>query len=164
MPNATKKPALTLPTLPAPIRAPAFVVQPSRNKMLDAAWKGFKAGQKADASPAAVARPKESVVEHEGYRRLVAARPCMNCHRQRRSQAAHPPPTGKGIKADDRECFPLCCDGPRYKGCHPKFDNYELMPHDKAVKQAKKWGAQTRREVEAEGAWPKDLPRYKAKP
>lgn len=107
-----------------------------------------------------VAHPKDDAVRSEKYLRLVAQRPCKNCHRRGPSQAAHPPPKGKQIKQDDREAFPLCADGPRRKGCHPKFDNYDLMPHAAAVKQAKKWGAETRAEIQAEGTWPKRLPMF----
>lgn len=138
--------------------------------MLQAAWAGHIAAQKAESrSSKAAAKPevahqKENAVRSEPYRRLVAARPCKNCGRQKRSQAAHVPPDGKGIKVDDRETFPLCCDGPRYKGCHPKFDGYELFPRDQAVKQGKRWAAETRREIEAEGLWPAKLPKWGKKP
>lgn len=107
-----------------------------------------------------VAHRKDEAVRSEPYLRLVALRPCKNCGRRGPSQAAHPPPKGKQIKQDDREAFPLCADGPRRKGCHPKFDNYDLMPHAAAVKQAKKWGAETRAEIEAEGKWPKKLAKW----
>ncbi len=192
-----------------------FVVAPSKNKILQAAWAGHIAVQRAEGkkkpvpaevhkpprktaskvtevhkpaekahkhvatyyghhSPKALelagrelvaahpfsSHPKEECVEHEGYRRLVAARPCENCGRQKRSQAAHVPPDGKGMKRDDRLTFALCCDGPRFKGCHPKFDQYELMPHDKAVAQGLKWARKTRREIAAAGKWPKNLPAW----
>jgi hypothetical protein len=110
-------------------------------------------------------RLKESVVESEPYRRLVAARACASCSREGHSQAAHVPPSGKGIKTDDRETFPLCADGPRagQKGCHPLFDSWKLVPGGRpgAVKQGKKWAAQTRAAIEAEGSWPKKLPKFK---
>lgn len=158
-----------MPPSTSPITREAFVVAPSKNKMLQVAWSGHKAAQRAEgkASKAGekpeVARPKEDVITSEPYRRLVAARPCKNCGRQKRSQAAHVPPSGKGIKTDDRETFPLCCDGPRYKGCHPKFDQFQLMPRDQAVKQGKQWAAETRAEIEAAGEWPKKLPRWSKK-
>lgn len=101
--------------------------------------------------------PKENAVEHEGYRRLVAGFPCARCFVWGYSQAAHPPPTGKGIKEDDRECFPLCCTREGQIGCHYLFDNYKLMPHDAAVEQAKQWGRETRAKVINRGLWPKGL-------
>jgi hypothetical protein len=143
----------------------AFVVAPSRNKIVQAAFAGLERERRAEKKASKsvekpeVAHPKDDIVRSEAYRRLVAARPCKNCGRHKRSQAAHVPPEGKGIKVDDRETFPLCCDGPRYKGCHPKFDQYELMPRDKAVKQGRKWAAETRAEIQAEGLWPKNLPK-----
>lgn len=113
-----------------------------------------------EANNRALAHPKDQPVESEPYRRLVAALPCCNCHRQGRSQAAHVPPDGKSIKLDDRLTFPLCADGPRYRGCHPKFDNYELMPRPKAVKKGLQWAAETREQIDAAGEWPRGLPKY----
>jgi hypothetical protein len=142
---------------PIPIRGPSI---------LDIAWAGLRAADKkaakAEEKPEA-ALPKDAPVRSEPYRRLVAARPCKNCGRQRHSQAAHVPPAGKAIKQDDRETFPLCADGPYGKGCHPKFDQFELMPRDKAVRQGRKWAAETRAEIEADGTWPKRLPKWKGK-
>lgn len=145
-----------------------FVVAPSRNKILQAAWAGHKAAQKAegkakpDEAPAG-SIPKENPVRSEAYRRLVASMPCKQCHVQGYGQAAHPPPAGKAIKQDDRGCFSLCTTraGPQgaIEGCHPKFDSYKLMPHDAAVKQAAIWGAETRAEIIAADEWPKKLPR-----
>lgn len=150
-----------------------FVIAPSRNRMLAAAWAGYQAQMKGEAKGAKkasaaeekpeVAYPKEKVVRSEPYRRLVAALPCKNCSRPKRSQAAHVPPDGKGIKVDDRDTFPMCATGNYGKGCHDRFDQYELMPRDKAVKQAKKWAAETRQQIEAAGLWPKNLPKWKEK-
>lgn len=102
---------------------------------------------------------KEGAVECEAYRRLVAAYPCKACGIAGISQAAHPN-TGKGggIKTDDRLCFPLCCDQPGRRGCHPKFDQGAL--YDKATRRALEpvWGADTRRQIIADGAWPRHLP------
>lgn len=141
----------------------SFVVTPGRNPIIAAAWAGLRAAEKKGASKQVekpeVAHPKEAAVRSEPYRRLVAARPCKNCGRQKHSQAAHVPPAGKGIKQDDRETFPLCADGPYGKGCHPKFDQYELMPREQAMKQGRKWAAQTRAEIAAEGLWPARLPK-----
>ncbi|WP_114968309.1 hypothetical protein [Rhodoferax ferrireducens] len=114
---------------------------------------------------AVVILPKEDIVRSEPYRRLVAARPCINCHIEGYSQAAHPPPTGKGIKEDDRECFPLCCihpgaDGELVPGCHADFDNYRLVPASDVRALAASWGAQIRKEIRDEGKWPKGLPHF----
>ena len=63
------------------------------------------------------ARPKQNAIEHEGYRRLVAAMPCKACGIEGYSQAAHVPPDGRGIKQDDREIFALCCTRSGINGC-----------------------------------------------
>lgn len=107
------------------------------------------------------ARPKQNAIEHEGYRRLVAAMPCKVCGIAGISQAAHPNTgKGQGIKTDDRECFPLCCDQPGRAGCHPKFDQGALFT--KAVRRELEpvWGADTRRAIEAAGLWPANLPKW----
>lgn len=110
----------------------------------------------ADASPPIA---KMDVCRHEGYRRLVALLPCKLCGIDSYSQAAHPN-TGKGTgtKTDDRLCFPLCCDRPGVRGCHPQFDQHALMSKDarRAVEPA--WGADTRRQITAMGLWPANLP------
>jgi hypothetical protein len=100
---------------------------------------------------------KENAVEHEGYRRIVASFRCARCFVFGWSQAAHPPPTGKSRKEDDRTCFPLCCTRPGQIGCHYLFDNYKLMPHDESVEQAREWGRETRAKVINKGLWPKGL-------
>ena len=112
-------------------------------------------------SDAVVASPKENAVRSEPYRRLVAALSCCACGVEDYSQAAHPPPTGKGRKEDDRECFPLCCDRPLVVGCHFKFDQYQLVPEDMMRAQAAFWGANTRTEIYHAGNWPVGLPAFK---
>ncbi len=104
--------------------------------------------------------PKQNAVYSEPYRRLVADRPCMECGVWNYSQAAHPPPTGKSRKEDDRETFPLCCDRPNVEGCHPKFDQYKLYPREEAEEKAAEWARETRLDIIAQGQWPKRLPLY----
>lgn len=106
--------------------------------------------------------PKEPErIEHEGYRRLVAALPCSRCGIQGYSQAAHPN-TGKtkGRKADDRECFPLCCDRLGVVGCHFMFDQHQLWTADVAEFFELAWGLRTRTTIEVNGEWPKNLPKW----
>ncbi len=179
----------------------AFVIAPSRNPIVRAAFAGLRAAERAEkkASKAkpkseaelkslahralhekakgtpgaakaarelmkALARPKENVVVSESYRRLVAMGACKNCGVQGFSQAAHEPPGGKGIKRDDRGCFPLCTTraGPKgaIEGCHPQFDRYELFNHAKTHRMAKQWGAETRAEILDAGIWPKKVPKW----
>ncbi|APW38459.1 hypothetical protein RD110_15660 [Rhodoferax koreense] len=104
--------------------------------------------------------PKENALECEAYLRLVASLPCIRCSIVGYSQAAHPPPTGKGIKRDDRLCFPLCTVRVGIKGCHGPFDNYELMSHADAVRQALVWAAQVRAVIVGFRLWPKNLPMW----
>lgn len=103
---------------------------------------------------------KDHPMRSEPYRRLVAAMPCANCGIEGHSQAAHPTPTGKGIKEDDRLCFPLCADRPMQQGCHSKFDQYKLIPKHLMDEYAADWGFLTRGLIAARGLWPANLPRW----
>ena len=87
--------------------------------------------------------PKAAPVRSEPYRRLVASLPCANCGIEGYSQAAHPPPTGKGIKESDLECFPLCCARPGINGCHADFDQYRLAPKAGMRDLAWRWTGDT---------------------
>lgn len=102
---------------------------------------------------------KQNAIEHEGYRRLVAAMPCMNCRINDNSQAAHPN-TGKakGMKADDRLCFPLCAVRFNAPGCHYLFDQHQLFPRAERAGVEQRWAAETRAAILAAGLWPKTLP------
>lgn len=138
-----------------------FVVAPSRNRIVQAAFAGLAAANKAATKkPARPDIPKEAVVRSEPYRRLVASMPCRHCHKPGPSQAAHIPTSGKGIKTDDRQTFALCADGPRYKGCHPQFDQYQLGDHAWTVAQGEEWARETRLEITVAGEWPKKLALY----
>lgn len=104
---------------------------------------------------------KQDAVVSEPYRRLVATLPCKVCGIAGISQAAHPNTgKGQGLKTDDRECFPLCCDQPGRVGCHAKFDQGALFT--KAVRRELEpaWGADTRRTIKARGLWPKGVPEW----
>ena len=105
-----------------------------------------------------VQMPKCQPARHEGYRRLVAAMPCIRCGAVGRSQAAHAN-AGKGmaIKADDREAFPLC--GPAFAdpGCHARLDQGALYPKAERREHEERWAAQTRAAIRAAGLWPRDL-------
>jgi hypothetical protein len=103
-------------------------------------------------------QPKENAVYHEGYRRIVASLPCIICGIEGRSQAAHPPPSAKGRKEDDRKTFPLCAPAPDHIGCHTLFDQYKLFTAEETRARAVLMGIETRYEVMTRGLWPKDLP------
>jgi hypothetical protein len=102
--------------------------------------------------------PKQNHVRSETYRRLVASLPCVSCGIDGYSQAAHPPPTGKGIKEDDRECFPLCCARVGNMGCHAAFDQYRLITKARMRAMAASWGEKTRAALAS--VWPKGLEPY----
>lgn len=110
------------------------------------------------AAPAP-AIPKAEPLRSEPYRRLVAMFPCKFCGIAGYSQAAHPN-TGKGAgtKTDDRLCFPLCCDRPGQRGCHSLFDQGALLGKEarRAIEPA--WAADTQRQIQMQGLWPKKLP------
>lgn len=111
---------------------------------------------------AIVSRPKENAIYSRPYRLQVAQLPCACCGRVGYSQAAHPTPTAKGRKEDDRTCFPLCCTRLLEEGCHVEYDQYRLIPTAEMDRQAAVWGAQTRALIMAAGKWPKNLPYYAA--
>ena len=67
-------------------------------------------------------------VRDEDYRRWVASLPCYECRIHGYSQCAHPNSgKAKGKKQSDAGCFPMCCDRPGVKGCHSRFDQYEIV-------------------------------------
>lgn len=111
--------------------------------------------------PACTAMEKDRPMRHEGYRRLVAALPCMWCGRQGRSNHAHENDgKGMGLKADDRRAMPLCVDDMGKQGCHAAFDQYALIDggRDAHVELGKLMANQTRQLIRMAGRWPKDLP------
>lgn len=95
--------------------------------------------------------PKSTPLRDEAYRRLVAALPCMACGIVGYTQAAHPN-TGKGLsmKADDRDCFPLCTVGGN--DCHGGFDQRAMF--SKAVRREIEplWASHTRAKLRAMSA------------
>lgn len=105
--------------------------------------------------------PKDVIVRSEPYRRLVAARPCKACGIWGLSQAAHVPPEGARLKQSDLLTFPLCCTRELITGCHVEFDQFRMFPRAQAVEQGMRWAAETADEIQADGLWPRNLPRLK---
>jgi hypothetical protein len=93
---------------------------------------------------ACVLVPKTQPWSSEAYRRRVAALSCIHCGRAGPSQAAHGPALGKGIKASDRDLFPLCADRPGEHGCHYRFDQYQIFNAADRRAAAAQWAEQTR--------------------
>ena len=138
---------------------------PARPERKPMAWPSpISGGRVAVFTELVLASPKEDPIRSEPYRRLVAMLPCANCGIEDQSQAAHPPPTGKGIKEDDRMCFPMCCTRPGTLGCHALFDQYKLMPKASMRKFAADCAADTRDTIEGNGMWPKNLPFFPSNP
>ena len=116
-----------------------------------------------------MAIPKENAIYSEAYRRLVAALPCIVCGIEGYSQAAHPPPTAKGRKEDDRTTFPLCtihpgASGDLVQGCHFEFDQMQMVPRADMRHVAGHWASQTRKQIRDAGQWPKVLPYFEDQP
>lgn len=112
----------------------------------------------------ATAIPKTELVRNEEYRRLVAAMPCRGCGIEGFGQAAHAN-TGKGMgmKTDDRTCFSLCADRPGTRGCHSSLDQGAMFTKEDRQRIELMWAAQTRRQIEDAGQWPKNLPKFETK-
>ena len=106
--------------------------------------------------------PKTPALRSEPYRRLIAQMPCKSCGIQGYSQAAHLPPEGKALKQDDRQIFALCATRVGIPGCHAQFDQYKMFTREQAMTVGRAWAADTRRQIEAMGAWPKNLPKWSA--
>lgn len=85
---------------------------------------------------------KSKPLRSKAYRQKVAALACIHCGIQGHSQAAHGPTLGRGIKASDRELFPLCCV--TGNDCHWLFDNYRLFNREDRALTASVWAARTR--------------------
>lgn len=130
----------------APADSDAFAHQPL------AATKPLSRGTYA-SSPAAAPIEKMEVCRSESYRRLIAALPCSYCRIEGYSQAAHPPPKGKGIKESDLECFPLCCVRVGEIGCHQRYDQYLLLPKPAMRLTAAYWAKAAREALVREGLW-----------
>lgn len=71
-------------------------------------------------------KPKKVSAEELAYLKRVAALPCSNCGIHGYSQAAHSnrysDGKARGLKADYKATFPLCCTRPGEIGCHVRHD------------------------------------------
>ncbi len=105
---------------------------------------------------ACVPAPKNPPLRSEAYRRFVASLPCAHCKRAGPSQCAHAD-EGKGLsmKACDSTCFPLCADSPQRRGCHTVIGMAALFTKAQRRELERFYGASTRADAIAAGAWPK---------
>lgn len=117
------KPAKKISYTPRP-RAAAVAMVDTRSKMV-------------------VPVPKTEIVRDDDYRRLVASLPCICCGAVGATQAAHPnTDKGMALKADDRECFPLCTVGAN--DCHGAFDQRAMFSKEVRREIEPAWANQTR--------------------
>lgn len=86
--------------------------------------------------------PKAQPLRDENYRLWVASLPCINCGIEGYTQAAHGPTLGKGIKADDRTCVPLCADRLGVQGCHSRADQYAEFHREARAAKFAQWAEQ----------------------
>lgn len=105
---------------------------------------------------------KDNPQRSEAYRRLVAAMPCASCGKVGHSQHAHNNNgKAKAMKNDDRDAMPLCADAPGEVGCHSRFDQYALFStREEHISAGKAWAAQTRKQIETQGLWPRNLEKW----
>lgn len=89
-----------------------------------------------------VSYPKAAPVRDRTYRRWVSTLPCIRCGIEGYSQAAHGPSLGRGIKADDMTCVPLCADSPGRRGCHSLVDLYAVARREERAELFVQWAAQ----------------------
>lgn len=109
----------------------------------------------ARASTEAVPVPKAQPLRDEGYRRLVAALPCVVCGIVGISQAAHADAgKGAGIKTDDRTCYPACSTTPGRIGCHDIIGASGMLTRDERRKAEALYGALTRQRLRHSDATP----------
>lgn len=112
--------------------------------------------------------PKREYRRDESYRRFVASLPCAHCGIEGRSQAAHSDAgadgKGKGIKADDDTCFPLCADAPSRRGCHSLFGASGKFTRELQQALAKTYGRATRIKAFDSGHWPAHWPGHRNTP
>ena len=141
-------------------KAPAWAVEkPERVRHMPAVGvpSAFRSPVRVAAASAPIA--KTEPVRNEAYRRAVASLPCVICKVPGYSQAAHGS-AGKGmaIKACDLTLFPACCDRPGVRGCHGQIDQGAMFT--KAVRHELEpaWAADTQRQIQMQGLWPKKLP------
>ncbi len=111
-----------------------------------------------------LAHPKDKPIRSPKYLREVATLPCANCGRVGFTQAAHANQgKGMGLKTSDNTAVPLCTVGPNSKGrhekgCHEKFDQYELGNKHESAEMAKTWATDTYWNLKRAGKVPLSVP------
>ena len=89
--------------------------------------------------------PKAQPLRDEGYRRLVAALPCVLCGIVGYSNACHGDEgKGLGIKAGDETAYPGCVSRPGIVGCHERIGTLRELRKDQRRELEALWANQTR--------------------
>jgi len=96
-------------------------------------------------------RQKAMPARELAHLKRVAALPCAQCGIEGYSQAAHSnryqDGKGRGIKADYRATFPLCCTRPGDLGCHVRHDQCVGITRDEADERTEHYIADTLRKL-----------------
>lgn len=113
----------------------------------------------APANEPVFAQPKEAVVEHEGYKRLVRQLPCAHCGIEGYTQFCHADEgKGMGIKTDCRRGWPGCGPHGDSAGCHHLIGSTGTFARKERRSLEDLYAAQTRAVIIAAGLWPTGLP------
>lgn len=114
------------------------------------------------ASPAnepVFSQPKEGVIEHEGYKRLVRQLPCAHCGVEGYTQFCHSDQgKGMGIKTDSRRGWPGCGPHGGVAGCHHLIGSTGTLTREERRDLEDRYAAQTRAQILFAGMWPANLP------
>lgn len=109
------------------------------------------------------AQPKEGVIEHEGYKRLVRQLPCAHCGIEGYTQFCHSDEgKGMGIKTDCRRGWPGCGPHGDSMGCHFLLGSTGLLDREERRRLEELYGAQTRAAIILQGLWPDTLAMFEA--
>jgi hypothetical protein len=101
-------------------------------------------------------RPKECVLDHEGYMDVVRAMPCFRCGRHGPSQFCHSDEgKGMGIKTDCRRGWPGCAACHELVGSSGKLGKQGRRLFEVVAALA------TRTRVIEQGLWPATLPEWR---
>jgi len=102
-------------------------------------------------------QPKSKPRRNEQYRRYVASLPCAHCGKPGPSQAAHADQgKGFGIKTGDDTCYPLCADGPGFRGCHARIGASACFTKAGRRETEALYAREVQRIAKASNQWPKD--------
>jgi hypothetical protein len=99
------------------------------------------------------AQPKEDVIKHEGYKRLVRQLPCAHCGIEGFTQFCHSDEgNGIGIKTDCRGGWPGCGPHGDSAGCHHLIGSTGTFTREERRELESFYAAQTRAAIFATGA------------